>query len=188
MSGDLWQKFANLRLLYSYMWTHPGKKLLFMGGELAQWNEWNHDAQLQWELLEWQNHQGLQKLITDLNHLYRREPALHEVEFNYEGFEWLDVDNHQESVICYLRKAKRPENFVVVCCNFTPVPRHGYAVGVPEAGWYQEIFNSDSEYYAGSNVGNYPGQLAQAPGHKGQPYALKITLPPLAAVVFQPQR
>ncbi|MCY2992463.1 MAG: 1,4-alpha-glucan branching protein GlgB [Planctomycetota bacterium] len=188
MSGDLWQKFANLRLLYSYMWTHPGKKLLFMGGELAQWNEWNHDAQLQWDLLEWQNHQGLQKLITDLNHLYRREPALYEVEFESEGFEWVDVDNRQESVICYLRKAKRPDDFVVVCCNFTPLPRHGYAVGVPATGWYQEIFNSDSAYYAGSNVGNYPGQLAQAPGHKGQPYTLKITLPPLAAVVFKPQR
>jgi 1,4-alpha-glucan branching enzyme len=188
MPGDLWQKFANLRLLYSYMWTHPGKKLLFMGGEIAQWNEWNHDTQLQWELLQWRSHQGIQKLLADLNGLYRREPALHEVEFEYRGFEWMDVNNHDESVIGYLRRAKDPHEFVVACFNFTPVPRHGYRVGVPHGGWYHEIFNSDSEHYGGSNVGNYPGAQAEPHAHNGQPCSLWITLPPLAAVLFKPQR
>ncbi len=188
MPGDLWQKFANLRLLLSYQWTHPGKKLMFMGGELAQWHEWNHEQQLQWELLQWPNHAGMQRLLADLNAVYRREPALHELEFDHAGFEWIDCNNAAESLLCYLRKAKDPHDFVVVCCNFTPVVRHNYAVGVPQGGRYQEILNSDSQHYAGSNAGNGLGVVAEQPGSHGRPFTLRVTLPPLAAVIFKPQR
>jgi 1,4-alpha-glucan branching enzyme len=187
MPGDLWQKFANLRLLYSYMWTHPGKKLLFMGGEFGQWNEWNHDAQLQWELLQWRSHEGLKNLVADLNRVYREQPALHEQEFVYPGFEWVDCHNHEESVLTYLRRAKDPDDFVLICCNFTPVVRHGFPVGVPCECWYDEIFNSDSEYYGGSNVGNHPGIQAVPVSCHGKPNSIRLTLPPLAAVLFKPR-
>ena len=187
MPGDLWQKFANLRLLYSYMWTHPGKKLLFMGGEFGQWHEWNYEADLQWDLLQWDTHQGIQKLITDLNSLYRREPALFELDFKGEGFEWVDCHNSEDSVLSYLRKAKRPEDCLLVCSNFTPVVRKNYHVGAPRGGWYQEIFNSDSQHYGGSNVGNFPGVMAEEVETHGRPFGLVITLPPLATVVFKPQ-
>jgi 1,4-alpha-glucan branching enzyme len=187
MPGDLWQKFANLRLLYTYLWTHPGKKLLFMGGEIGQWNEWDHDAQLQWELLQWRSHSGLKHLVSDLNRVYRREAALHEVDFGHEGFEWIDCHNAAESTLCYLRRGADPDDWLVVCLNFTPVVRECFPIGVPAAGRYKEIFNSDSEHYGGSNVGNGAGVVARAPGVHGRPYALRITLPPLAAVVFKPQ-
>ncbi len=188
MPGDLWQKFANLRLLYSYMWTHPGKKLLFMGGEIGQWNEWDHDAQLQWELLQWRSHSGLRRLVSDLNATYRREPALHEVDFRHEGYEWIDCQNADESTLCYLRRGEDPQDVLVICLNFTPTVRESFAVGVPTDGWYREVFNSDSEHYGGSNVGNGAGATAQKPGFHGRPFALRITLPPLAAVIFKPQR
>ena len=123
MPGDLWQKFANLRLLLSYLWTHPGKKLLFMGGDFGQWNEWNYEESLQWHLLQWSSHQGLQKCVADLNRLYRREPALHQVDFDPPGFEWIDCHNFNDSVLIYMRRAKNPDDFLVVACNFTPVPR-----------------------------------------------------------------
>jgi 1,4-alpha-glucan branching enzyme len=187
MPGDLWQKFANLRLLYSYLWTHPGKKLLFMGGEFGQWNEWNHDAQLQWELLQWRSHEGLKNLVSDLNRVYREQPALHEQEFVYPGFEWVDCHNHEESALTYLRRAKDPDDFVLVCCNFTPVVRHDFPVGVPRECWYDEIFNSDSEYYGGSNVGNHPGVQAVPVSCHGKPNSIRLTLPPLAAVLFKPR-
>ncbi len=187
MAGDLWQKFANLRLLYSYMWTHPGKKLLFMGCEIAQWHEWNYDAELQWDLLQWDTHKGMQRLVSDLNHLIQREKALHEVDFSSDGFEWVDCMNGHDSVLGYIRKAKDAEDFVLVCCNFTPVVRT-YQMGVPRGGFYREIFNSDSSFYAGSNVGNYPGVTAdtKAP-HHGRPASITLTLPPLATVVFKPE-
>ena len=188
MPGDLWQKFANLRLLYAYMWTHPGKKLVFMGDELGQWSEWNHDAQLQWELLQWPSHEGLQRLLADLNHLYRREPALHQLDFDQAGFEWLDCDNHQDSTVSYVRRGRDPRDFVVICCNFTPVVRRDYCLGVPADGWYAEVFNSDSGYYGGSNVGNQAGVAAQNQPWHGRPYSLRVTLPPLAAVVFKHQQ
>ncbi len=121
------------------MWAHPGKKLLFMGGEFGQWNEWNYDTSLQWHLLQWESHQGLQKCVADLNHLYRREPALHEVDFDPAGFEWIDCHNYNDSVLCYLRKAKNPTDYVLVACNFTPVPRTGYRFGVPERVWYRRF-------------------------------------------------
>ncbi len=185
MAGDLWQKFANLRLLYSYMWTHPGKNLLFMGCELAQWHEWDYDSEIQWDLLDWETHRGVQKLVADLNHLVKREPALHELDFSGDGFEWIDCLNAQDSVLGYIRKAKDPNDFVVVCSNFTPVVRK-YRMGVPRDGFYREIFNSDSVHYAGTNVGNHPGILADSkiPQH-GRPASIELTLPPLATVVFK---
>jgi 1,4-alpha-glucan branching enzyme len=188
MPGDLWQRFANLRLLLAYQWTHPGKKLLFMGGEFAQWNEWNHDHELQWDLLQWDTHQGVQKMVADLNGLYRRENSLHEVDFEYTGFEWIDCHNYQDSILAYVRRASNPADFLVVLCNFTPVVRQNYRLGVPEGGWYQEVFNSDSEYYGGSNVGNFPGVMAEQRESHGRPFSVELTLPPLSVVVLKPQR
>ncbi len=188
MPGDMWQKFANLRLLYGYMWTHPGKKLLFMGGEFGQWNEWNCNESLQWDLLQWESHQGVQRWMADLNALYRREPALHQLDFDWHGFEWIDCHNYQDSILAYIRKAKDPQDYVIVCHNFTPVPRHNYRIGVPEALWYKEIANSDSTFYSGSDVGNGGGILATDQESHGRPASLVFTLPPLATVVFKPQR
>jgi 1,4-alpha-glucan branching enzyme len=188
MPGDLWQKFANLRLLFSYMWTHPGKKLLFMGGEFGQWNEWEHEGQLQWELLQWRSHEGLKNMVADLNRLYRSEPSLHEQDFDHPGFEWIDCNNHEDSVLSYVRRAKRGDDFLLICCNFTPVVRENFPIGVSADCWYEEIFNSDSEYYGGSNVGNHPGVQAQSPGFHGRPNRVEVTLPPLAAVIFRPRR
>jgi len=186
MPGDLWQKFANLRLLLSYQWTHPGKKLLFMGSDFGQWNEWNYNESLQWHLLQWPSHQGVQKCVADLNRLYRNQPALHEVDFDYPGFEWIDCHNFDESVLIYMRRAKNPDDMLLVACNFTPVPRPQYRVGVPRGGWYQEIFNSDSSYYGGSNMGNGPGLIAtNQPSHL-RPFSLELTLPPLAVVIMKP--
>ncbi len=187
MPGDLWQRFANLRLLYSYMWTHPGKKLLYMGSDFGQWNEWSHDHSLQWDLLQWDSHQGVQRLVADLNKMLRDEPALHEVDFEGSGFEWVDCHSREDSRLVYLRKAKNPDDFVMVCCNFTPVVRYDFRVGVPRGGKYREIFNSDSRYYGGSNVGNQSLLEATEPGAHLRPFALNITLPPLAVVVFKPE-
>lgn len=188
MPGDLWQKFANLRLLYSYMWTHPGKKLLFMGSDFGQWNEWNHDADLQWNLLQWDTHRGILRMIADLNHIYRSEPSLYEIDFRSPGFEWIDCQSREDSVLSYIRKAKDPEDFLLVCCNFTPVVRENYRVGVPHAGVYQEIFSSDSVHYGGTNVGNFLGATAVQPGTHGRPYLIDIRLPPLGVVIFRPVR
>jgi 1,4-alpha-glucan branching enzyme len=187
-AGDLWQKFANLRLLFSYMWTHPGKKLLFMGSDFGQWNEWNFDTSLQWDLLQWSTHQGLQKCVADLNRLLRREKALYQVDFDYRGFEWIDCHNHEDSVLSFIRRASDPGDYLVVCHNFTPVPRLQHRLGVPEACWFEEIFNSDSTYYGGSNMGNGPGLAAQPQESHGRPASLLLTLPPLATVVLKPRR
>jgi 1,4-alpha-glucan branching enzyme len=187
MPGDLWQKFANLRLLLGYMWTHPGKKVLFMGSDFGQWNEWNYDESLQWHLLQWETHQGVRRLVADLNALYRREPPLYQVDFESHGFEWIDCLSRDDSVLAYIRKARDPENQLVVCCNFTPVVRQHHRVGVPRGGWYQEILNTDSQYYGGSNVGNFPGVMAEEISAQSRPYSLSITLPPLAVVVFKRQ-
>jgi 1,4-alpha-glucan branching enzyme len=186
MPGDLWQRFANLRLLFSYMWTHPGKKLLFMGGDIAQWSEWSHEHEVSWDLMKWDTHQGVQRMITDLNKLYRSQRALHDLDFDGRGFEWIDCHNSNDSVLIYLRKARDPKDCVVVCCNFTPVVRSAYRVGVPYAGWYQEIFNSDSSYYGGSNLGNYPGISASSEGHHMRPHSITITIPPLGLVILKP--
>ena len=187
MAGDLWQKFANLRLLYSYMWTHPGKKLLFMGSEIAQWHEWNYDAEIQWDLLKWDHHAGMQRLIGDLNRLLVQEPSLHQVDFSSEGFEWVDCLTRENSTLSYIRFAEDRSNWLLVCCNFTPVVRD-YRVGVPNGGFYREIFNSDSTYYGGSNVGNFPGVIAENIPFHGRPQSLNLRLPPLATMVFRPER
>jgi 1,4-alpha-glucan branching enzyme len=186
MPGDDWQKFANLRLLYGYMTGHPGKKLLFMGSEFGQWNEWNHDTSLEWHLLEYPPHHGLQRWVRDLNTFYRGTPALHEVEFDYRGFEWIDCNDHQSSTVTFLRRGRNPDDFVVFGCNFTPVPRHNYRIGVPRGGWYQEVLNSDAPLYGGSGQGNAGGaEAAPTPVH-GRPHSLTVTLPPLGIVVFKP--
>ncbi len=188
MPGDLWQKFANLRLLYAYLYGHPGKKMLFMGGEFGQWNEWNHDASLDWHLLDYDPHQGLQRLVADLNRLYASAPALHEVDFDWRGFEWLDSNDADNSVFSFLRRAKDPEDFVVVVSNFTPIPRHNYRVGVPRLGFYREILNTDAALYGGSNVGNLGGLESEPVPAMGRPYSLDLTLPPLGAVYFKLSR
>ena len=185
MPGDMWQKFANLRLLFSYMWTHPGKKLLFMGGELGQWNEWNHDDGPQWELLDFDTHRGIQQLVADLNKLVVTTPALHQCDFDTSGFEWVDCMNAQDSTLVYLRKGMDDAAPILVCSNFTPVVRHDYRVGVPESGFWKEIFNSDSEAYGGTNVGNYPGRNTLGAGHHGRPDSIAVTMPPLATTIFQ---
>jgi 1,4-alpha-glucan branching enzyme len=187
MPGDVWQKFANLRLLYAYMWCHPGKKLLFMGGEFGQWREWNFDESLEWHLCQFDSHKGLAKSVADLNHLVRREPALHQLDFEGRGFEWVDCHNWQDSVLVFLRRAADPADFLVVCCNFTPVPRENYRVGVPCAGVYDEVFNSDSAWYGGSNLGNAGGLLAVDVPHHGRECSLSLSLPPLAAIVLKPR-
>ena len=188
MPGDLWQKFANLRLLYTYMWCHPGKKLLFMGGEFGQWNEWNFDESLQWHLCEFESHRGLSRAVADLNRLVRRERALHELDFEGRGFEWIDCHNWQDSALAFVRRAADPEDFLVVCCNFTPVPRTGYRLGVPRGGVYDEIFNGDSAFYGGGNLGNAGAIAAEPVPHHGREHSLRLTLPPLAAVVLKPRR
>ena len=184
MPGDTWQRFANLRLLYSYMWTHPGKKLLFMGSEFAQWSEWSEERGLQWELLENDKHLGVQTLVSDLNRLVREQPALHELDFASEGFEWIDCENAKDSVISYVRRAKDADDFVVVICNFTPVAREGFSVGVPVAGTYRELLNSDSERYGGSNVGTPFACTLETASH-GHPQQIQIALPPLGVSVMK---
>jgi 1,4-alpha-glucan branching enzyme len=185
MPGDMWQKFANLRLMYSYMWTHPGKKLLFMGGELGQWNEWNHEDGPQWELLDFDTHRGIQQLVADLNHLVVDNPALHQLDFSHEGFEWVDCMNSCDSTLAYLRKGTDDAPPILICSNFTPVVRHNYRVGVPQSGFWKEIFNSDSEAYGGTNVGNYPGKNTLGEGHHGRPDSIAVTMPPLGTTIFR---
>jgi 1,4-alpha-glucan branching enzyme len=188
MPGDPWQRFANLRLLYAYMWCHPGKKLLFMGGEFGQWQEWNFDESLHWHLLAGEQHRGLSRSVADLNSLLRREPALHELDFDGRGFEWIDCHNWQDSVLAFVRRAVDADDFLVVCCNFTPVRRDGYSLGVPTAGVYEEVFNSDSAWYGGSNAGN-GGWIASTPRPcHGREHAVALTLPPLAAIVLKRRR
>ncbi|UVT16924.1 MAG: 1,4-alpha-glucan branching protein GlgB [Nitrospira sp.] len=187
MPGDAWQRFANLRLLYGYMYTHPGKKMLFMGGEFGQWHEWNHDTSLDWHLCNYDPHRGLQRLIRDLNRIYREEPALHEVDFDWNGFQWIDFSDADNSVIAYLRKAKSTEAAIVCLCNFTPVPRHGYRIGVPEPGWYRELLNTNGVAYGGSNIGNDGGVEAAATPSHGFPYSLTVTLPPLSILLLKRQ-
>ncbi len=186
MPGDVWQKFANLRLLYGFMYAHPGKKLLFMGSEFGQWNEWNHDTSLDWHLLQYESHRKLRKYVIDLNSLYRSEPSLYEIDFDYNGFEWIDFHDTEKSIISFMRKGKDPDDFLVFVFNFTPVLRMNYRIGVPSKRYYREILNSDSYEYWGSNVGNYGGVMAEDIPFHGRPYSINITLPPLGMLVFKP--
>ncbi len=183
MPGDAWQRLANLRLLYLYLWTLPGKKLLFMGGEFGQETEWDFAAGLPWHLTHDPAHAGVQQLVRDLNRLYVADPCLHRYEFEPQGFQWLDCDDAASSFLAFVRRDG--EAFVVVALNFTPVPRTGLRIGVPQAGHYREILNSDSAYYGGSNLGN-PLAIASTPApHRGQPHSLELTLPPLGGVVLR---
>ena len=185
MPGDAWQKAANLRAFYGYMYGHPGKKLLFMGGEFGQWREWSHDRSLDWHLLDDPRHEGIRLWVQDLNGFYRREPALYELDADPVGFEWIDCSDHENSVVAFVRRASDPRDFVVMVFNFTPVPRHGYMVGVPEAGRYREVLNSDAERYGGSNVGNGGETWTEPLTTHGHPQSLRLTLPPLGCLVLK---
>jgi 1,4-alpha-glucan branching enzyme len=187
MPGDLWQQFANLRLLYGYMTAHPGKKLLFMGSEFGQRSEWNHSTSLQWDLLQYPEHRGVQRMVADLNALYRREPALYEVDFQWQGFQWIDCNDADASVLSFLRRARDPWDAILIVANFTPVAREKYRVGVPDPGWYRELFNSDAEFYGGSNYGNAGGVMAEPVPWMGMNYSLPLRLPPLATLYFKRQ-
>jgi 1,4-alpha-glucan branching enzyme len=185
MPGDEWRQFANVRSFLAYMWTHPGKKLLFMGQEIGQREEWNHNTGIRWELLEFDLHRKLQTLARELNRLYRANPALYQVDFHYSGFEWMDFHDWENSTISFLRRAEDPEDFLLICCNFTPVARASYAIGVPAEGFYEEILNTDSELFGGSNLGN--GGLVSSrpvPMHN-RPHSIAVTMPPLAVVIFR---
>ena len=185
MPGDWWQQFANLRLLFGYMFGQPGKKLLFMGGEFGQGYEWNHEKSLDWHQLEYPQHRGVQQWMRDLNRLYATEPALHELDFDAAGFEWIDCNDALSSTISFIRRGRSTSDVFLVVCNFTPVPRLEYQVGVPRGGHWHEVLNSDSSLYGGCDVGNAGGVQASEVGVHGRPHSLTITLPPLAAVYFK---
>ncbi len=187
MPGDEWQQFANLRAYLAFMWAHPGKKLLFMGGEIAQWTEWAFEGSIEWDVLQAPTHQGVQTLVRDLNRLLQSEAALHEDDFHHTGFEWIDGSDIEGSVIAFLRHAKKKRESVIAVSHFTPLVREAYRLGVPYSGAYQEILNTDSALYAGSNVGNMGLVLADDKPWHGQPYSIAITLPPLATVMFKKQ-
>jgi 1,4-alpha-glucan branching enzyme len=184
MPGDTWQKMANLRALFGYLYAHPGKKLTFMGGEFGQWSEWRHDASLDWHLLEYDVHRGIQSWVRDLNHFYRREPAMHQLDFDESGFEWVDFHDAENSVISFLRWGRDRRTPVLAVFNLTPVPRHNYRVGVPTGGWWREVLNSDATLYGGGGQGNQGGVEAAPVASQGQYHSLVLTLPPLSALFF----
>ncbi len=188
MAGDWWQKFAGLRLLYGYQYTHPGKKLNFMGHEIGQWSEWGEAKQLDWTLLELPTHQRVQDWVRTMNQFYLEQPALYEQDFDTEGFQWVEPNDSDNSIFTYIRFAKDKSDFLVIVCNFTPVVRFKYRIGVPEAGHYDELLNSDSEFYGGSNVGNYGGIPSEALRWHRFDHSITMTVPPLAMVVFKLRR
>jgi 1,4-alpha-glucan branching enzyme len=185
MPGDDWQKFANLRLLFGYMYAMSGKKLLFMGGEIGQWSEWNHEESLEWHLLDYEPHRGLQRWLGDLNRLYRREPALHELDCDPGGFEWVDASDAEASVVSWIRRSRAGGGRILAVSNFTPVPRQPYRIGVPAGGMWRELINSDAAAYGGSGMGNAGGFPAEEIPCHGRPYSLNLTLPPLSICMFK---
>jgi len=185
MPGSGLQKMANLRLLFGYLYTHPGKKLLFMGGEIGQWAEWNHEQSIEWHLLKYQSHYGVWKWIQDLNHFYRNEPALYELDFEHAGFEWVDFSDQEQSVISFIRRGNSPQDAILVVSNFTSVPRFNYRVGVPEGGWWRELLNSDATEYGGNGFGNFGGIGAVPIPIHGRAYSLLLTLPPFGCLIFK---
>jgi 1,4-alpha-glucan branching enzyme len=188
MPGDRWQRFANLRAYFAFMWTHPGKKLLFMGGEFGAEREWNHDTGLDWDSLLDPLHLGVQRAVRDLNRLYRDTPALHRLDCDPDGFAWIDASNANESVLSYLRRGRAPDELAIVVCNFTPVPRHDYRIGVPRAGRYLERINTDAHDYGGSGIGNAGAVEAETEPMHGHPWSLRLNLPPLGVLIFTADR
>jgi 1,4-alpha-glucan branching enzyme len=187
MPGDAWQKLANVRLLLANLYSQPGKKLLFMGGEFGQWREWSHDRELDWNLLEHPLHRGVQRCVEDLNRLYRAEPALHELdEEALAGFEWIDCHDAEASVLSFLRKGKTVRDPILAVFNFTPIPRPGYRIGTPRAGVWRQLLNTDAAEYAGSGLPTGDSQEAAPGAVHGRPFSLALTLPPLAAVFWKP--
>jgi 1,4-alpha-glucan branching enzyme len=182
MPGDLWQKSANLRSLFGYMWAHPGKKLLFMGCEFGQWHEWNCDGSLQWDLLQWKDHLGFKTLVGDLNRLMRSYPALYEADTEPSGFQWIDASNADQNVTAFIRRSPSTGQTLLCACNFSPEIRKDYRVGLPQGGFWKEILNTDAEIYGGSNIGNGGGVQADFHGLHGQPCSASLTLPPLGVV------
>jgi 1,4-alpha-glucan branching enzyme len=188
MPGDEWQKFASLRALYGYMFGHPGKQLLFMGDEFGQWREWDHDRSLDWHLLGQPRHAGLQRWVRDLNTLYRGEPSLWQRDGSPDGFEWIDCNDHERSLVSFVRRAADATDLLLFVCNFTPVPRQNYRVGAPVEGHWAEVLNSDATLYGGSGMGNFGGaDTTPLPMH-GRSWSLNVTLPPLSVVVFRAPR
>jgi 1,4-alpha-glucan branching enzyme len=185
MPGDYWQKFASLRLLLGYMHAQPGKKLLFMGGELGQWNEWQHENMLDWNILDFEIHRQLQHWVADLNHIHRIEPILHEFDFQSSGFEWIDANDSDNSTISFMRKGKSADDLLLVVCNFTPVPRFNYRVGVPRKGFWREMLNSDAREYGGSGIGNLGGLNSDNITFHGRRFSLDLTLPPMSIVFLK---
>jgi 1,4-alpha-glucan branching enzyme len=185
MPGDEWQRFANLRLLFAYMFAQPGKKLLFMGCEFGQVREWAHDTSLEWDVLRYPVHSGMQKWVAELNRVYRSEPALHQLDASAAGFEWVDCNDNLTSTISLLRKSESPKDTVLIVCNFTPIPRVGYRVGVPQGGYWRELLNSDAVEYGGTGIGNLGGVNAEEEPAHGRPHSLKLTLPPLGALFLK---
>ncbi len=185
MPGDNWQQFANVRAFLAYMTAHPGKKLMFMGSEIGQWTEWSEAGSVPWELLQYDRHKALQNLARELNAFYRKNPALYEVDDHYTGFEWVDINDIENSIISFIRRANDPQDYVVFCCNFTPVPRELYGIGVPDEGFYREVLNTDSEFFGGSNMGNDGGVMSSPVARHGRKHSIAITLPPLALVAFR---
>jgi 1,4-alpha-glucan branching enzyme len=185
MPGDDWQKFASLKALFGYMYSHPGKKLLFMGGEFGQWNEWYHEGSLDWHLLDYPAHLGVQSWIKDLNRFYKNEPAMHGLDFSIGGFEWIDFRDWESSIISFIRKGKNTEDVILVVCNFTPIPRYNYRVGVPRGGFWREVLNSDASIYGGSGHGNVGGVEATPIPCFGRYYSLSLILPPLGVLFFK---
>ncbi len=185
MPGDHWQKFANLRAYFGFMWAHPGKKLLFMGNEIGQWSEWGHDAEIDWALLDHAAHRGLHRLVRDLNRQYVEQRALHQRDANPNGFRWIVGDDSVNSVFAFMRFGEAETAPILAVCNMTPVPRYGYRIGVPLAGWWREVVNTDAAYYGGSNMGN-GGKVytAPVPSH-GEEQSIELLLPPLATLFLR---
>ncbi len=188
MPGDEWQRFANLRLLYSYQYATPGKKMLFMGGELGQWTEWNHDAEIDWPLQEVPRHSGTQQLIADLNRLYRDEPALHQRDCEEDGFQWISADDCEKSTYSFVRWNAEHDDWLVFVLNFTPIVRERYRIGVPRRGFYHEVFNSDETRFGGSGTGNTAGVYSAPDSMHGFDDSVTVTLPPLSMIVLKPVR
>jgi 1,4-alpha-glucan branching enzyme len=186
--GDWWQKFAQLRLLYGYQYTHPGKKLNFMGADIGQWTEWSEARSLDWQLLDIPTHSAVHRFVHDLNHLYKNEPALYELDFSPAGFRWIDANDAENSVFAYIRFAKDSSNFLIVVMNMTPVVRAHHRIGVPEAGHYSELLNSDAGVYGGSNVGNFGGLQSDEIASHGFNQSLNLTLPPMGILILKKQK